>query len=172
MYIYIYIYYIVSTGCPNKNHRRNIHVLHFHPGLTQQREWQSKPDKLSASVFPSWLETCEKWQRMISQWLGHERWSPLYKPTPPQKNRCHALRILVSSYLLDICWVVFLCFPTKVEPLLPMGSYNERYLLILCERWRYWTIVGHVRSQGPRDLCGNWSLEANIFEEKQWVKQG
>ena len=47
----VYVY-IVSTGCPNKNHR-DFHVLHFHPGLTQQREWQSKPDELSASVFPS-----------------------------------------------------------------------------------------------------------------------
>ena len=71
------------------------HVLDFrHPGLTQQREWQSKPDQLSASVFPSWLGETKnsRWQRMRFKcwqmgvrntpyksfrwaWIGHERWS-------------------------------------------------------------------------------------------------
>lgn len=77
-------------------------------------------------------------------------------------NGCEKYTTQVIQMSMDWSWKVkpetIKPWP-KVEPLLPMGSCNECYLLILCQWWRYWTLVDHVGSQGPRHLRGNWSLE-------------
>lgn len=163
--------YIVSTGCPNKNHRRNIHVLHFHPGLTQQREWQSKPDELSASVFPSWLETCEKWQRMISQWLGHERWSPLYKSTQKKADVMHWEFLFLHIFLTFAGCFSYVFLPRLSPFSLWDPTMNATFSSSVndgvIER-----LLAMLEVKGPGTFVEIGALKQTFLRKEQWVKHG
>lgn len=157
-------------------------VLHFrHPGLTQQREWQSKPDQLSASVFPSWLETVkQKWQQMILK-----RWQMGVRDKPCNLFRwawiSHESKVKPETILLTFVGLFFFpfspYFPTQGWAPSPYGilqwtppSHPLSMMALLNACWPCWK----SRAQGPSWKLEPWmgKSEANMFVEDNDVFNG